>query len=265
MKILSFLLLLVTINLSAQDLVEIYSKQVGNEIIIYADSDEHISCTVLLELQLDGMKSDLRKGQRLVVPPKTKEFVLATAQPKARARSMGLSMNSTIIFGDITKAPDRSFVYDLPYKSDQPVEIYQGYNGRFSHSGEKALDFGLDIGDKVHAARGGIVAKVVEHHSKGCASPSCRDFNNHVVVYHDDGSFSEYVHLEKNGSLVNVGDVISKGDLIGISGNTGWSSGPHLHFMVYQMKDDGSRETISTKFNTVDRKGIMLKEGLSYN
>jgi len=265
MKILSFLLLLVTINVSAQDLVEIYSKQVGNQIIIYADSDEHIPCTVLLELHLDGLISDLRKGERLVVPPKTKQFILATAQPKARARSMGLSMNSTIIFGDITKVPNRSFVYDLPYKSDKPIEIYQGYNGRFSHSGEKALDFGLEIGDKVYAAREGIVAKVVEHHSKGCASPSCRDFNNHVTIYHEDGTFSEYVHLEKNGSMVEVGSMIAKGDFIGISGNTGWSSGPHLHFMVYQMKADATRVTISTKFNTADRKGILLKEGLSYN
>jgi len=257
--------LLISINLSSQDLVEIYSEQVGSQIIVYADSDEHIPSTVLLELNLTGMTSDLAKGEHIIVPPRVKKFIIATATPKRGSRNMGLSMNSTTVLGNIIKSPDQSYVYDLPFQSDQPVEIFQGYNGRFSHAGENALDFGLDVGDKVYAAREGVVAKVVEHNSKGCANPRCRDYSNHVTIYHEDGSFAEYVHLQKNGGKVKVGQVVSKGDLIGISGNTGWSSGPHLHFMIYQMKADGGRVSFPTKFRTKTSSSIYLKEGQVYN
>jgi hypothetical protein len=49
-----------------------------------------------------------------------------------------------------------------------------------------------------------------------------------------DGTFAAYIHLVQNGSVVNEGDVVTEGQLIGYSGNTGNSSGPHLHFHVWR-------------------------------
>ncbi|WP_309997394.1 M23 family metallopeptidase [Chryseobacterium sp. 2987] len=48
-----------------------------------------------------------------------------------------------------------------------------------------------------------------------------------------DGTFAQYYHLKENGVKVNLGDQVKKGDVIALSGNTGWCNGPHLHFVCY--------------------------------
>ncbi|WP_277619852.1 M23 family metallopeptidase [Chryseobacterium angstadtii] len=69
---------------------------------------------------------------------------------------------------------------------------------------------------------------------------------------HPDGTFAQYYHLKQNGVKVNIGDQVKKGDVIGLSGNTGWSKGPHLHFVCYipRVSENKSRETIKTLFKT---------------
>ncbi|MBK7433819.1 MAG: M23 family metallopeptidase [Chitinophagaceae bacterium] len=59
------------------------------------------------------------------------------------------------------------------------------------------------------------------------------------------------VHLKYNGSKVKFGDQVNKGDLIGFSGNTGWTNGPHLHFSC-ALSGLEKRETITTLFRTGD-------------
>ena len=56
--------------------------------------------------------------------------------------------------------------------------------------------------------------------------------NNKIVIKHDDGTFAQYMHLTQNGALVEIGEEISQGDLIGSSGNTGLAGFPHLHFVL---------------------------------
>ena len=55
---------------------------------------------------------------------------------------------------------------------------------------------------------------------------------NYVKIRHDDGTIGNYVHLQHDGVLVEVGDKVRTGDVIGMSGNTGFTTGPHLHFEV---------------------------------
>ena len=59
------------------------------------------------------------------------------------------------------------------------------------------------------------------------------DFHeNWVMVRHADETVARYIHLTTNGAVVDVGDVVVQGQLVGLSGNSGASSGPHLHFDV---------------------------------
>jgi len=89
--------------------------------------------------------------------------------------------------------------------------------------------------------------EVKEGSNKGCPDPSCKSLANYVLVLHDDGSIASYVHLKHKGALVSVGDRVEAGQDIGLSGNTGWSRGAHLHFSVYVPTFKGD-QTLATKF-----------------
>jgi murein DD-endopeptidase MepM/ murein hydrolase activator NlpD len=91
-------------------------------------------------------------------------------------------------------------------------------------------------GQKVLAARGGTVYAFVESETGnswgGGNPPGYKGVGNFLVIKHTDGTFGVYWHLSKDGVLVNLGDTVKRGDLVGLSGNTGNSSTAHIHFDV---------------------------------
>jgi len=112
--------------------------------------------------------------------------------------------------------------------------VGQGNDGAFSHSGlnQFAFDFTLDVGTDVIAARGGTVVYVVDGFGEGGPSIDKAHEANVIVVDHGGGTFDSYFHLEAGSLDVSVGDVVGTGDLLARSGNSGYTSGPHLHFAV---------------------------------
>ena len=93
-------------------------------------------------------------------------------------------------------------------------------------------DFRMSEGTPVHAARGGIVARVVESNDKGCWEDGCGQYANFIVIMHDDGTTGEYYHLQQDGALIEVGDKVVEGQKIGYSGNTGHTALPHSYNFV---------------------------------
>lgn len=150
---------------------------------------------------------------------------------------------------------DTSYVYDLPYEIGLKVYVLQGYNGSYSHRGQYALDFRLRKGNSVLAAREGIVSNVEDNNSKGGPFKKYSNNGNYVIISHSDGTYAAYWHLSHKKVFVKKGDAVQKGQLIGLSGNTGYSSSAHLHFDVYCMKNN-VKLTIPTKFQT--SKGVQL-------
>ena len=123
----------------------------------------------------------------------------------------------------------------------------------------------MDTGDVITAVRDGVVVETVDSNTQNCPQRECMKYNNYVRIYHADGTFAEYSHIQKNGAKVKAGDRVKAGDTIALSGNTGWSDGPHLHVVIFLQYLD-ERRTLRTKFRT--RKGEKteyLKEGLSYS
>lgn len=150
-------------------------------------------------------------------------------------------------------ADDSSYVYWLPFESGKKHLIVQGYYGNYSHKNRIALDIKMKKGTKVCAARDGVVIRVVEHNNRGGWSRKNRPYANLIVLQHDDGTRTGYWHLLQNGALVNVGDSVKQGQVIGLSGKTGYSAMPHLHFMVWRFTDSGWTQ-VPTRFLT--SKGI---------
>jgi len=159
---------------------------------------------------------------------------------------------------------DSSYIYSLPFENKKKVFLIQGYESKiFSHKNERALDFKVKKGTKVCAARAGVVISVREDSDKGGLKKENLSDGNYVSIQHIDGSVAHYWHLQKNGTMVNVGDTVKTGQWIGLSGNTGYSVFPHLHFEVQGYDASGDYKQLATRFRT--RKGIIyLRPGKFY-
>lgn len=151
--------------------------------------------------------------------------------------------------GDMHAVHDDDYVYLLPYPADQYYRIVQGFGGGYSHRGASryALDFAMPVGTPVHASRGGVVIDLKASNTKGGPSRRYARYANFVTILHSDGTTGEYYHLRFGGVAVKVGDRVKPGQLIGYSGNTGFSSLPHLHFAVYRAKSHGNFESLPFK------------------
>ena len=145
-------------------------------------------------------------------------------------------------FGD----PDQEILDEsiaFPFPKGKEVQIIQGYNGKFSHNSDYskyAIDFELFIGDTITAVADAWVIGVIEDYVDGGSDRKWRPYANFITLYHPESHiYTQYVHLDHKGSLVEVGDFVKKGQAIGISGLTGFTDREHLHFNVLQPKGKG--------------------------
>ena len=144
---------------------------------------------------------------------------------------------------------DTSYVYWLPYAEGTTHRLAQGYYSSYSHKNRAALDFKMKPGTHIHAARDGLVVRLIEENDKGGWNKGNRKYANLIIIQHSDGSRAGYWHLQKNGALVNMGDSVKKGQLIGLSGNTGFTAFPHLHFIAWK---PGGGGPMGTRFLTAE-------------
>jgi murein DD-endopeptidase MepM/ murein hydrolase activator NlpD len=157
---------------------------------------------------------------------------------------------------------DNSYIYSLPYPKGKCYLLVQAYNSWLSHRNEKALDFKMKKGTKFSAAREGIVIDVIQHFNRGGIGNKFIPRGNYIALLHDDGTIAFYFHLRKNGALVNINDIVKQGQVIGLSGNTGFSLFPHLHFEVRNYDTQGNYEQLSTRFQT--GKGVKYLKPLRF-
>jgi murein DD-endopeptidase MepM/ murein hydrolase activator NlpD len=113
----------------------------------------------------------------------------------------------------------------------RPVQNFQGVSSSFGWrkhpvSGTREYHKGIDYrgmtGDKIIATADGVVEYAGFHQSSG--------FGNMILIDHMFGFRTLYGHLKK--VLVKNGDVVKKGQVIALMGNTGLSTGPHLHYEI---------------------------------
>lgn len=146
-------------------------------------------------------------------------------------------------FGDPAARP-RPYSYALPFGVGQERRVIQGFGGGFSHSGSQyyAVDFDAPEGTPILAAREGLVVAANAIAAGRGATRDWLDYTrmNFILVRHDDGTLGEYLHLQPGGVRVRAGSRVSRLDFIGLSGNTGFSNVPHLHFHVMTAAPGGS-------------------------
>ena len=189
---------------------------------------------------------------RTLRPQESASIMMLSQSDRSREGRYRYFLEWTV--GDKDARHDDDHLYALPYESGRSYRVLQGYGSRFSHTGLEAyaVDFDMPEGTPVHAARAGVVARVEESNTVGCWRDGCGRYANYIVVLHNDGTTGEYYHLQHMGALVEVGDSVARGQRIGLSGNTGHSTMPHLHFAVYRATDWGNTQSIPVRFQSAD-------------
>lgn len=149
--------------------------------------------------------------------------------------------------------------YRMPYEAGTKYSLFQGPDGALSHRGKSAYDFPMKRGTPVCAARAGLVVQVVDGFGEGGADNKFRDLVNKINVLHDDGTFAEYVHLQRGSMRVKVLDRVAAGTVLALSGNSGWTTGPHLHFEVWRRMHGAPRQSLPVRFRTNGSTGVVLQ------
>jgi murein DD-endopeptidase MepM/ murein hydrolase activator NlpD len=155
--------------------------------------------------------------------------------------------------GDVHAQPDAGARYHLPFPAQRRFPIAQAFGGHASHQGAQnyyAVDIGMPEGTPVLAARDGVVMTVDnDFFGAGLDMKKYGDRANNVRIVHADGTMAVYAHLQLESVRVQVGDRVRAGQPIALSGDTGFTTGPHLHFCVQRNAD---MELTSVPFEFTD-------------
>jgi len=197
-----------------------------------------------------------------VIPPRSETAYAINERDRARQPSSRYHL--VHIPGDPVARHRPDGPYRLPYAVATRHRVSQAYPDRITHfdsASAHAIDFELPIGTGVHAARGGIVMDVAADYFRSDREAVDPDAPANIVrVLHDDGTMALYGHLQLHSIRVVPGQRIERGEYIADSGDTGFSTGPHLHFVV-QHNRDGEIVSVPVRFATIDGSSAEVHSG----
>lgn len=158
----------------------------------------------------------------------------------------------------VSRDADLNPRFFLPFAAGETRRISQGNDGTFSHTDRFAWDFPMTIGTPILAVGAGQVIEVVDSFMNSVTTtPDLIASANRVVIDHGDGLQSIYAHLDFDGAIVEAGQLVARGQTIGYSGNTGYSTGPHLHYEIIAPNGD----SLPSGFYEVDsNQGVPLED-----
>jgi len=231
--------------------VSISAKRVHNSIDIFFTNSNLYAVTVNIAAKYKNITPKSKTSSTIVIQAKSS---IKYTTLKIGNGETTYSYRYRWIIGDENAVHNDNYRYSFPYKSGTRYRVSQGFNGTQTHKGNSqyAIDFAMDEGTKVYSVREGTVIKTKSNSNLGGFEKKFAKHGNYVTIAHDDGTFATYYHLKRRGVLVNIGQKVSKGYPLGYSGNTGYSSGPHLHLAVFKAISAVATHTIAIKFLGAD-------------
>ncbi|WAK02667.1 peptidoglycan DD-metalloendopeptidase family protein [Methylobacter sp. YRD-M1] len=172
--------------------------------------------------------------QRFIIAPGESDTLFEVGGMSDKGSS-GFSLQYRYTLGSPLAQYTARESYLPPIAPDASFQISQAFDGSFSHTDEQnkyAVDIAMPIGTPVYAAKAGTVMEVDNDFYKGGIDETYSSKANSIRIVHADGSMAVYAHLEEDKAQVYPGLKVAAGQLIGYSGNTGFTSGPHLHFAI---------------------------------
>ncbi|MFJ5287293.1 peptidoglycan DD-metalloendopeptidase family protein [Pseudomonas sp. NPDC088429] len=219
-------------------------KQKGGD-VVFVRNDLYAPVEIALAfISLSNVRGAPAKAIRRVLPARSKTR-MALLTPITAGQPLQYSPQFQYSLGNPVGVA-QSYRYPLPWRGG-PFRLSQGAEGQYSHFGPKnryAMDIAMPVGTPIIAARAGVVVKVENSQSGRGTDPS----GNFVRVLHNDGTMGVYLHLKQGSVSVREGQQVTVGSPLALSGNTGNSSGPHLHFVV-QRNSAAGLVSIPYQFN----------------
>ena len=197
-------------------------------------------------------KQNMRLTQKipnsLIIAPESEQF-LSALEKIIIGKSWSYQWQGNVVLGrPVKRSQLNSSPLGLPFQGG-PFIVSQSFKGEASHnSGPQAfysVDISMPKGTPIVAARKGVVMDIESDFSRSGWTAAYADEANFVRLVHADGSMTIYAHLDPDSISVSIGQKVWEGELLGRSGTTGYSTGPHLHFSWQINK---GRELISVPF-----------------
>ena len=188
-------------------------------------------CTVEFGVKASGA-GGRELAARAVVAPRSEHVLLEVTAPPGMGE---IRFDYGYVIGDPAATHQPRGPYRAPFAAARSFPVTQAPPDGTTHRDDGsryAIDIAMPVGSAVHAARDGVVINVAHKFFRGGTTQEVRDEANFVQVLHDDGTTAVYAHLQMDTVRVRPGQRVSRGEYLANSGNTGFSSGPHLHFVV---------------------------------
>ena len=224
-------------------IVRVSATEAGESVRFLAENDFYAP----VELRLTFSRFESLERPRdfddlgWVLPPKSTTEIMNL--PKLEGGVPGVEFTYEYHVGDPRAVHNPVQPYRVPYALATRFPVTQAYPDvvtHYSEASQHAVDIAMPIGTDIFAAREGVVFDVSSDSFSGGIDPAVDGPKANVVqILHDDGTYAVYAHLNWNSIRVSPGDRVVRGQYIADSGNTGFSSGPHLHFVV--LKNAGMR------------------------
>ena len=220
-------------------------------VALFVRNTYHAPVQVAFRLRrMQNLHADAPASGLQVVPARSDAELMSL-----RRADSGAAMSLEYEYEYLPGAPDAEHrpgrPYRLPFALANRFRVSQAFPDLITHgdpASRHAVDFVMPVGTGVHAARDGIVIEVAgDFYEAGVDRAEDGPRANFVRILHDDGTMSLYAHLNWNSIRVVPGQRVSRGEHIADSGNTGFSTGPHLHFVV-QRNRDGRLESVPIEF-----------------
>jgi murein DD-endopeptidase MepM/ murein hydrolase activator NlpD len=216
----------------------------GRTVEIVASNPSYVPIELELEItRILGLEYPATDAEFHWVVPARSDMPLFALALLESAQSPLLEYRYKYIAGDPNAAHRPAEAYRAPFALATSHPVTQAYPRVATHTTEDsyhAVDIAMPIGTDIMAARGGVVFDIAASNFSGGLDPERDGPNANVIrILHDDGTYAIYAHLNTNTIRVRPGDRVERGEYIADSGNTGFSSGPHLHFAV--VKNSGMK------------------------
>jgi murein DD-endopeptidase MepM/ murein hydrolase activator NlpD len=203
------------------------------------------SCLCVVTLRVSIVQSDfaaIPKGANYeaTLEPGVRQTLVQA--PRASSGKAQLEFNWRAALGSPKAVHSPPRPYRVPFAAGSTFTISQAYPTRVTHvtpDSQFAVDIALPDGTPIYAARDGTVINVHHDSFRGAALAVMLDQANLIEILHDDGTIAVYAHLQWNSIRVRIGQRVARGEYIANSGNTGFTTGPHLHFAVLRNSGAG--------------------------